>query len=134
MRYQTAMVLPFVIILFLQGCMTYDKNKNGPGSLLLSQSELERLFRHEKTFATDLQGNSVEITCYPDGTQKLVSRGTADMSEDVGTYTIRNGQKCDRWERTYGAREQCLKFNFVSRGRYYLVTPDGSLHAYITMK
>ena len=134
MRYLTALVLSFVIILFLQGCMTYDKNKTGPGSLLLSQSELERLFSQEKTFAADLQGKSVEITCYPDGTQKLVSRDSADMLEDAGTYTIRNGQKCDLWERTYGAREQCLKFNFVSRGRYYLVKPDGSFHAYITMK
>ena len=134
MRYLTALVLSVVIILFLQGCMTYDKNKTGPGSLLLNQNELERLFSQEKTFATDLQGKSVEITCYPDGTQKLLSRDSAEMLEDAGTYTIRNGQKCDLWERTYGATEQCLKFNFVSSGKYYLVTPDGSLHAYITMK
>lgn len=134
MRYLTALVLSFVIIFFLQGCMTYDKNKTGPGSLLLSQNELERLFSQEKTFATDLQGNSVEITCYPDGTQKLLSRDSADMLEDAGTYTIRNGQKCDLWKKTYDAREKCLKYNFVSGGKYYLVNPDGSLHAYITMK
>lgn len=134
MRYLTALVLSVVIILFLQGCMTYDKDKTGPGSLLLSQNELERLFSQEKTFATDLQGNSVEITCYPDGTQKLVSRDSAVMLEDTGTYTIRNGQKCDLWEKIYDAREQCLRYNFITKGRYYLVNPDGSSHAYITMK
>lgn len=134
MRYLTALVLSVVIILFLQGCMTYDKDKTGPGSLLLSQNELERLFSQEKTFATDLQGNSVEITCYPDGTQKLVSRDSAVMLEDAGTYTIRNGQKCDLWEKIYSAMEQCLQYNYVARGRYYLVKQDGSSHAYITMK
>ena len=134
MRYLTALVLSFVIIFFLQGCMTYDKNKTGPGSLLLSQNELERLFSQEKTFATDLQGKSVEITCYPDGTQKLLSRDSAEMLEDAGTYTIRNGQKCDLWKKTYGAVEKCLKYNFVSRGKYYLVNIDGSFHAYITIQ
>ena len=134
MKSLTVWILSIVIILLFQGCMTYDKDKTGPGSLLLSQNELEQLFSRQKTFAADLQGNSVEITCYPDGTQKLVSRDSADMSEDAGTYTIRNGQKCDLWKKTYDAREKCLKFNFVSSGRYYLVTPDGSLHAYITMK
>ena len=62
MRYLTALVLSFVIIFFLQGCMTYDKNKTGPGSLLLSQNELERLFSQEKTFAPDRSGWSTDAT------------------------------------------------------------------------
>lgn len=57
MRYLTALVLLFGIILSLQGCMTYDKNKTGPGSLMLNQSELERLFSQKKTFVANPDGS-----------------------------------------------------------------------------
>ena len=126
--------LSIIFIFLLQSCMTYDKDRTGPGSLLLEQNELEQLFSKQITFITDLQGINVEITCYSDGTQKLISRDPDNILEDTGTYTIRNGQKCDRWEKTYGAKEICLKYNFVARGKYYLENPDGSFRAYMTTK
>ncbi len=134
MRNLTVWIISIVILILLQGCMTYDRDKTGPGSLLLSQNELEQLFSRQKTFATEIQGKRVEVTCYPDGTQKLISLDPEISFEDTGTYTIRNGKKCDLWEKKYGVKEQCLRYNYVSSGRYYLVNPDGSFHAYITVK
>ena len=134
MRILRALVLSMVLVFLLQGWMTYDKNKTGTGSLLLSQSELEQLFSHNKTYVTNLQGVDVEVTCISDGTQTLVSRDSNVNMEDSGTYTIRDGKKCDLWKKTYGAVEKCLKYNFVSRGKYYLVNIDGSFHAYITIQ
>lgn len=134
MKSLTIWILSIVIILFFQGCMTYDKNKTGPGSLLLSQNELEQLFSRQKTFTADFQGKRVEVKCSPDGTQKLVSRDPEISFEDTGTYTIQNGKKCDVWQKSYEGREQCLRYNYVRSGRYYLVNPDGSFHAYITMQ
>ncbi|MEN8245070.1 MAG: hypothetical protein ABFS43_09230 [Thermodesulfobacteriota bacterium] len=126
--------LSVIIIFLFQGCMTYDKDRTGPGSLLLEQNELEQLFSGDVTYHTDLQGTNVAITCFSDGTQELTARDPDDDLEDTGTYTIKDGQKCDQWEKAYGANEICLKFNFVGRGKYYLSNPDGSFHAYMTIE
>jgi hypothetical protein len=134
MRVLTPLIILMVLTAFFQGCMTYEKNHTGPGSLLLNQEELEQLFSKKKTFDTDIQGIKVEVTCFPDGTQSLVSRDSTTALVDVGTYTVRDGKKCDQWEKTFGAKKRCFRFNFVSTGKYYLVNPDGSFHAYITMK
>ena len=128
------LIVTIVLMTFYQGCMTYDKNHTGPGSLLLNQNELEHLFSKKRTIFTDIQGFKVELTSFPDGTQRLESRDPAILSEDSGTYTIRDGEKCDQWEKTYGARERCFKYNFVGTGKYYQVNPDGSLHAYVIVK
>ncbi len=85
MRILRALVLSMVLVFLLQGWMTYDKNKTGTGSLLLSQSELEQLFSHNKTYVTNLQGVDVEVTCISDGMQTLVSRDSNVNMEDSGT-------------------------------------------------
>ena len=134
MRGLTKLIISIVLITFLQGCMSYDKHHKGPGSLLLDQDELEHLFSKKQTIFTEIQGVKVALTSFPDGTQRLESRDPAILSEDSGTYTISDGEKCEQWEKTYGARERCFKYNFVGTGKYYQVNPDGSLHAYVTVK
>ena len=133
-RALTKLIITIVLITFLQGCMSYDKNHTGPGSLLLDQDELEHLFSKEQIILTDIQGVKVALTSFPDGTQRLESRDPTIHFVDAGTYMIRDGKKCDQWEKTFDARERCVRFNFVGTGKYYLVNPDGSLNAYVTMK
>jgi len=66
-------VFSIIIIFLFQGCMTYDKDRTGPGSLLLEQNELENLFSVDVTYHIDLQCTSVAITCFSDGTQELTT-------------------------------------------------------------
>ncbi len=134
MKRLTNIIIAFVAIFILQSCGIYDNKPPGPGSLLLNQKELEQLFSNKITFISKQKNISVEVINFPDGTVQLFSQDTDIIPNDVGTYRIVNGHKCNTWDATHGGKEKCLKYNKISRKNYYIINTDGSLHDYVTVK
>jgi len=119
MRKIALIVLAIGVILILQGCATSQKEIPEPEGTLLSHRELEQLFKKECTF--DYKSTSGEWgteTHYPTGETKVHWKVRGYSGRLTGTYTIENGQICNKWDDS-PLHVKCHKFYKIGENIYH---------------
>ncbi len=106
-----------------------------PKGILLGQSELEQLYKNERSYNfRNSEGLSGTTTCFPNGNQNINWKTAKAAGSDTGTYRIINGQKCDKWEDTFSAQERCYKFYKINENEYSTVCTNCSDNSIVTFK
>jgi len=123
MRKLTLIILALGVIFIFQCCATSEQEIPVPEGLLLSQSEVEQLYKNECTCDYYNMGASGTVTTFPNGTQKINWKSVYSGGSDTGTYRIVNGQKCDEWDNTPG-ETKCSKIYKIGEKNYKFVSDD----------
>jgi len=133
MRKFIFIIIALVAIVNFLSCATSDKKLSKPEGILLSQSELEQLFSKGISFVrrSPTTQRNARVDTRPDGTQSMnwLDRDGKRIGKlMLGTYTIKNGQKCDN----FTGQEKCWKIYKISEERYYFETNDSSEFGYLS--
>jgi len=134
MRKLTIIIFVISVIVILQGCAASPKELPEPEGTLLSQSELEELFKNECTY--DYKTNSGEWgtqTHFPTGVQNLHWKVRGNSGNIAGTYTIENGQKCNKWDDP-SLKVKCWEYYKISDKEYNIDCTNCTGRAKVTFK
>ncbi len=136
MKKITFIIIALGVILSLQCCASVEKKLSEPEGQLLTQSELEQLYKHACVINyTDKKDRNGIITCFPTGMQIVDWEGADVRGRDTGSFTIEDGQKCDEWETLPFSEKQCWKFYKIGEKEYRTVSSDGRSYFYtVTVK
>ena len=126
-------IIALGVIVNVLSCETSDKKLSKPEGVLLNQSELEQLFSKNISFIhrSNTFHRNARVDMRPNGTQSmnwLDRDGKRAPKLLYGTYTIKNGQKCDN----FTGQEKCWNIYKISEERYYLETNDRSEFGYLS--
>jgi hypothetical protein len=125
-----ALTVAVGILLALFGCTPHEQQLQQQGIKMLSQSELEQLFKTDRTAITSVARGTFTVKYYSDGRQEVsYAQGT-----DTGNFRIQNDQFCSRWKKSRGGEEACSKFYKVDENKYELVRKDGSFVGTVEFK
>lgn len=109
------------ILLSLFACARHEQQLQEKGIKVLKQSELEQLFKTERTATTTVPNGTFTVKYYPDGRQEVsYAQGT-----DTGNYRIQDDKFCSRWQKSRGGQEACCRFYKIGENKYEMVTNDG---------
>jgi hypothetical protein len=111
------------ILFFLFGCTPHEQQLQQKNIKMLSQGELEQIFRADRTAKTTLPMGTYVVKYYSDGRQEVdYGRGL-----DTGKFRIQGNQFCSSWKMRRAGEEECTKFYKVGENSYELIRKDGSL-------
>ena len=131
MRKLISIVFAIGLIFIFQSCATSEKQLPEPEGQLLTQSELEQLYKHACVINyTDKKDRNGIITCFPTGMQIVDWEGADVRGRDTGSFTIEDGQKCDEWDTLPFFEKQCWKFYKIGEKEYRTVSSDGRSYFY----
>jgi len=131
MRKITFIIIALGVILSLQCCASVEKKFPEPEGQLLTQSELEQLYKHACVINyTDKKDRNGIITCFPTGMQIVDWEGDNVQGRDTGSFTIEDGQKCDKWDTLPFSEKHCWKFYKIGEKEYRTVSSDGRSYFY----
>ena len=118
------------ILLALFGCTPHEQQLQQQGIKMLSQSELEQLFKTDRTAKTSVASGTFTVKYYSDGRQEVsYAQGT-----DTGNFRIQNDQFCSSWKKARDGEEVCAKFYKVDENKYELIRKDGSFVGTVEFK
>ena len=134
MRKVTVIILVLGVILSLQSCAMSEKKLPEPEGVLLSHSDLEKLFSNKTTFIVSTNKSEVDTkqTSYPGGTCNYTWKAHGEKGEGYGTYRIINGQKCISWENILNGKEKCWNVYKINDDKLYIECTDGTEFGYVT--
>jgi hypothetical protein len=118
-----ALIVAVGILLALFGCTPHEQQLQQQGIKILSQGELEQLFKTDRTAKTTIPMGTYIVKYYSDGRQEIdYGRGL-----DTGKFRIQGNQFCSSWKMRRAGEEECTKFYKVGENSYELIRKDGSL-------
>ena len=125
-----ALTVAVGILLALFGCTPHEQQLQQQGIKMLSQSELEQLFKTDRTAIASVARGTFTVKYYSDGRQEVsYAQGT-----DTGNFRIQNDQFCSRWKKGRDGEEACSKFYKVEENKYELIRKDGSFVGTVEFK
>ena len=128
MRKFTGLFLVIGIIFIFQSCATAKKEIPVPEGTLLTQSELEQLFKNSTTYDyKNTKGGWGTITTFPNGTQQIEWNIPNEDGKDTGTYKIVNGKKCNYWDNLPPREDECFQFYKIGENEYNTLADDGKI-------
>jgi hypothetical protein len=110
-------------LMSLGGCVTAKQKMLDAGINPMTDQEMQELFSQpgDASFS-DARGRTAEIHYTPDGIQKMTYPG----GYDEGTYSVADGQFCDKWKVVKDGAESCHTLFMTAANTYKLITKEGS--------
>lgn len=108
----------FLCVVVLLACTTQEARLKESGLTPMTQTELDHLFSKPLELSFTSPKGDMDIK-YADG--KCV--GTGRWGSGKGTYEIKNGLYCSRWD-FHDMKEKCFKVYKISEAEYHFIAPE----------
>lgn len=120
------------LALALGGCVTAKQKKLDLGITPMNDQELKSIFSKpiDASYYSSKRNNTISLQYSPDGSQKLIS----PQITDEGTYTIKNGEQCSKWQVIRKGAEKCTTWFDIGDNKYETYNRDGSKNGTLTVK
>jgi hypothetical protein len=125
MKKQVFFMMAMGAMIGLHGCASHELQLRLSGAEMLNQTELEHLFRSERTVEFSSSTGKAKVMYFPDERQEVDwGAGT-----DKGNFRIQNEEFCSTWSRLRNGAESCSRIHKIGEKEFEFIGSDGTSHA-----